>query len=108
MLLSFLSRFYLAVNVAAVAKKKDYIEMELKSSLWKQMAQKNHGANLFIQTNILQGDDYVKTCTDYIERNHFDMAIIPQKSVGNNGSAMFSKNISKQFIEKMSIPVLIY
>lgn len=108
MLLSFLSRFYLTIDVTAVAKKSDYIEMEMKSGLWKQIAQNYHGDNLLIQTNILEGDEIVKTSMNYIERNHFDMAVIPQEISGINSSAMLSKNISKQFIEKLNIPVLIY
>lgn len=107
-LLIFLAKFELAVNVASVAKKGDYAEMVMKSELWKQVAQNHHRSKLRITTNILEGENSDETLLNYINRNRFDLVIIPKSKAESNKTELFSKKLLNHMINNLNIPILIF
>ena len=108
-LLFFLSNYGLSVDVADVANRSDYFEMEMKSGLWKQVAiNHNRSINLNITTNILEGDVYTDTVLNYLKRNKFDLVIVSRKNTHLINKNIFSKSGIKQLIGELNLPVLIY
>lgn len=108
-LLLFLSKYDLAVDVADVCKKKDFIAKQVKSELWKQTAiNQFRSRDIWFSTNVLEGDNYLQTVKNFIERNKFDMITVSRQNPNVVNKNSFSKSGLKKLINELNIPIMIY
>ncbi|PLX02145.1 MAG: hypothetical protein C0595_11935 [Marinilabiliales bacterium] len=108
-LLLFLSKYELSLDVVDVCEKKDFIELQVKSELWKQTAiNQFRSRDIWFSTNILEGDNYLQTIVDFTKRNHFDMLIISRQNPNIINKNVFSTSGVKQLINDLNIPILLY
>lgn len=108
-LLLFLSKYELSLDVVDVCVKKDFIEMQVKSELWKQTAiNQFRSRDIWFSTNILEGDNKVKTIVDFAKRNLFDMVIVSRQNPNIINKNVFSTSGVKQLISELNIPILLY
>jgi hypothetical protein len=99
------------VNVADVIEEQNnvkYIEMEIKSTAWQQLATQHAGPGIRVATNILMGKQYTETVLNFVKRNNYDLVAIPKNIKDPANSNIFSKHVSKQLIDQLEIPVILY
>lgn len=101
----FFQQFNPVVNAVDVAKKSDYVGLELKSQNWKTLlADLEIASN--IRVNTLKGEDYVQTIMNYMTRNNHDLLMLlheKQNSVRN----IFKKNELEEILKRVKIPVFL-
>jgi hypothetical protein len=106
-----LEAFNPLINVADVVEHQNdlkYIEMEIKSAAWLQQAGKFVASNPRLTSNILSGKHYSETVLNFIQRNNYDLVAIPKNMKDSINSNIFSKQISKQLINRLETPVILY
>lgn len=109
--LNLLEIFKPAVNVADVIEQRNdikYIEQEIKSTSWQQLARKQTGPGLRITTNILTGKQYTESVLNFIRRNNYDLVVIPRNTKDPANPNIFSKYVSTQLINQLECPVILY
>jgi len=108
-LLLFLSKYELSLDVVDVCEKKDFIEMQVKSELWKQTAiNQFRSRDIWFSTNILEGKNNIKTIVDFAKRNLFDLLIVSRQNPSIINKNVFSTSGVKQLINDLNIPILLY
>jgi len=85
-----------------------YIEKDIKSSAWQQLASKYAGPDLRLSTNILSGKKYTETVLNFVRSNDYDLVAIPKNLKEPANPNIFSKYVSKQLIDQLETPVIIY
>ncbi len=96
------------IDVVDVAEKDKYPEMVLKSDEWKQVVNNYMDSSLPITTNILTGNHHAEVLSRFILRNNYDLVAIPKHMKASPGINIFSKDLSKQLVESLDIPVILY
>lgn len=102
----FFDAFDPVVNAVTVAAGEDYLELELKSNSWMNIA-KDTLLPAKVNTNILKGEDNVETIAGYVMRNEHDLVMLFQHKKN-----LFRKNFKTamvgEIIEKTNTPVLYF
>ncbi len=106
--LDYLKPFKPHIDVVDIAGKGKYSEMVIKSEAWKQVANNYMNSSLPITTNILTGNQYAKILSRYILRNNYDLVAVPKHMKASRGINIFPKNLSKQLVESLDMPVILY
>lgn len=101
---SFLSGFKPIINAVDIAKPKKYLEKELKSKAWLQIAE-TESFQYTIKTNILTGHNYINVLQNYILNTEPDLILLSNKQPGLFGNRL-TKNIEKDLIQNSEIPIL--
>jgi hypothetical protein len=99
------------VNVADVIEERNdvkYIEMEIKSTAWQQLASEYAGPDIRLATNILTGKQYTEAVLNFIKRNNYNLVAIPKNIKEPANPNIFSKHVSKQLINQLEVPVMLY
>jgi hypothetical protein len=96
------------LTVADVACANKYVELESKSTAWKQMAKDHIGEDLRITTNILNSKNYELAFLDFIRSNNYELAAFNKNTKLSSGFGFYSRNIAKHMVDKLNIPVIIY
>jgi hypothetical protein len=96
------------IDVVDVAEKDKYPEMVKKSEAWKQVANNYMNASLPISTNILTGNQQAEVLSRFILKNNYDLVAIPKHMKASPGINVFSRDLSKQLVESLDIPVILY
>lgn len=96
------------IDVVDLAEKDKYPEMVIKSEAWKQVANNYMNPLLPITTNILTGNQHAEVLSRFIPENSYDLVAIPKHMKASPGINIFSKNTSKQLVENLDIPVILY
>ena len=95
------------IDAVHVSGKQQYLQEEVKSKGWSQIAKELLPEGIKLMTNILSGKDPRETLLHYAKRNHFDL-IIHFKRRKNGLSKLFRKSAEEDLITKSSIPVAFY
>lgn len=96
------------IDVVDVVEKDQYSEMEIKSEAWKLIANNYMNTSLPITTNILTGNQHAEVLSGFILKNNYDIVAIPKHMKAAPGINIFSKDLSKQLVESLDIPVILY
>jgi hypothetical protein len=101
---TFLNQFNPLINVVDVAKPKKFVEKELKSKAWLQIAGKTIFSST-VKTNILSGNDYFETLNNYIGRTKPEIIMpIKQKTRLLRGNSQ--KKLLTYLINSNKLPIL--
>lgn len=99
-------KFNMLVDAVNVVPKSEYTEKETKGGAWKKVAH-DHFLPTTLETNVLEGDDFAETCSNYALKNKHDLIIMIQKKE-NPLTTIFKKNDLDIILKKTQIPMLVY
>lgn len=101
----FFTVFHPVVNAVSVANGNKYLSLETKSKAWRRMV-----SDVFlpseIKSNVLKGDDFMKTLTNYSKRNEYDLFMLfPQME---NLKKNLKKENVQEIVTETKLPMLYY
>lgn len=96
--------FRMTIDAVGVANKGDYAELELKSIAWKDAVSDYYLPLSSVQTNILEGDDFNETISNYFKRNHRDLLIM----INDKNSSKAKVSATTQLLNDVKSPALVY
>ena len=98
--------FDMTIDAVDIAKKKDYMKIELKAARWKKSTRKDFSpANL--ATHIMEGKDRIETLSDYMGKNNHDLMMFFKKKE-NLINRIFKPNKLELLVNQTNIPVLLH
>ncbi|WP_158841027.1 hypothetical protein [Polaribacter sp. L3A8] len=106
--LDYLKPLNIPIDVVGVTEIDKYPEMVIKSEAWQQDASNYMNSSLPITTNILTGNQQAEVLSSFIQTNNYDLVAIPKDMKTSPSINVFSKDLSKQLLESLDIPVIIY
>lgn len=93
------------INAVGVVKDGSYNELEMKAQSWKKIAS-NFFDGLTVKTNVLEGDDEMKTIIDFAKRNQPDLILLVDQN-NESRQGFFSPEVLGRFITETKIPLLL-
>jgi len=96
------------IDVVDVTDKDKYPELILKSEAWKEVVNNYINSSFPITTNILTGNQHAEVLSRFILENSYDLVAVSKDMKTSSGINIFSKNMSKQLVEGLDIPVILY
>lgn len=106
--LDYLKPLKAQIDVVDVAEKDKFPVLEIKSEAWKQLANKSTNPSFPVTTYILTGNQHGEVLSRYILENNYDLVAVPKHTKASSGINIFSKDLSKQLVESLAIPVMLY
>jgi hypothetical protein len=106
--LDYLKPFNPHIDVVDVTEKDKYPETVLKSEAWKQVVNNYINASFPITTNILTGNQHAEVLSRFILEKSYDLVAIPKHMKASPGINIFPKHLSKQLVNTLDIPVILY
>jgi len=106
--LDYLKPLVTQIEVIDTATKGKYPELAAKSEEWKLVANEYMKSSIPITTNILIGNQNAEELSRYIQSNNYDLIAIPKQMKASSGINIFSRDLSKQLIDVLDIPVILY
>lgn len=96
------------IDVVDVTDKEKYPELVLKSEAWKQIVNNYINSAFPITTNILTGNQHAEILSRFILKNSYDIVAVSKQMKTSPSVNIFSKNMSKQLVKSLDIPVILY
>lgn len=106
--LKWLNPFGPIINALGIAKKKDYMDMELKSSAWKKVVEKFLEPPLMLKTTIINRDGDRDMLMGYIRRNDPELVIAPKRILGSGWKKIIKPGKTGKTLKSFGRPVIIY
>lgn len=97
------------IQACAIVSLKKFVDMELRGKAWKQVVKNYLDPSSALKTSLIKkGGDNRRTLLDYVRRNNPDLVALPRKHKAGSGYKFFSKNNTKELIESLNRPILLY
>ncbi|MFW5821153.1 MAG: hypothetical protein ACOCWA_07680, partial [Bacteroidota bacterium] len=94
------------ITAVDVAKNKDYLGTEMKSSQWEKSA-RTVFSNSVVNGMMLNGKDYNETLIKYVLKTKPDLVLLFKKEK-NLFERLFKKDLMKELLEQTDVPVMFY
>lgn len=96
------------INALGMAKKKDFMDMELKSSAWKKVVEKFLEPTLTLKTTIINKDGEKDPLLDYIQRNDPELVLLPKRLLASGLKKIIKPGKQGKILKSFGKPVMIY
>ncbi len=100
----FFNGLKMTIDGVSVASKGDYAEMELKLIAWKDALASLYLPNINLKTNILEGETFNETISNYFKRNNRDMLLL----VNDSENSKLSVPDTVELLDSIKKPALVY
>ncbi|QIA09103.1 hypothetical protein [Draconibacterium halophilum] len=100
----FFDKFKLNIDAVGVVLNGDYTTMELKSLAWKDTVSDFFLSETKLNTNVLEGKDFIDTISNYFKRNNRHLLLLINDSENIN----FSVAHTVELLDSVKSPALVY
>lgn len=100
----FFNGLKITIDGVSVASKGDYAEMELKLIAWKDALASLYLSNINLKTNILEGESFNETISNYFKRNNRNMLLL----VNDSENSRLSVPNTIELLGAIEKPALVY
>lgn len=96
------------INALGIARKKDFMDMELKSSSWKKVVEKFLEPSLMLKTTIINSNGGKDPLRDYVRRNNPGMVLLPKRILESGLKKIIKPGKQENAMRSLGKPVIIY
>ena len=100
----FFTGFKMTIDAVGVVSNGDYTTMELKSIAWKDAVSDFYLPKTNLKTNILEGETFNETISNYFKRNNRDMLLL----INDNENSKLSVPDTVELLDSIKKPALVY